>query len=114
MKGRGKKHLHVTPAEFARAAEARDFRWWQDHKELCERKNKRDSERIMPAHPKPKCQSVGHKFGTSGGCRKELAGLLPVANVVAVLFGFFIRGCFKSAGKNWKKRAFSEILGRDG
>ena len=66
MKGRGKKHLHKTPAEFAEAAETRDFWWWQDHQERCERKNKQDSERIMPAHPKPKRQSVGHKYPYHG------------------------------------------------
>ena len=53
MKGRKKKQLHQTPAEFTEASVARDFRWWQDHQERFERKNKRDSERIMPAHPRP-------------------------------------------------------------
>ncbi|MDO5464748.1 MAG: hypothetical protein Q4F40_07420 [Akkermansia sp.] len=53
MKRRGKKHLHETPAEFAEAEEVRNFRWWQDHQERFESKNKRDSERIMPSHPRP-------------------------------------------------------------
>ena len=63
MKGRGKKHLHETPAEFAEAAEARNFRWWQDHQERFESKNKRDCERIMPAHPRP-IRGIGDNYET--------------------------------------------------
>ena len=59
MKGRGKKRLHETPAEFAEAAEARAFREsrrqgaidWDEW----EREQRREQIRNMkmPSHPKP-------------------------------------------------------------
>ena len=63
MKRRGKKHLHETPAEFAEAAEARDSWYWQDYQQRFERKKKRDSERIMPAHPRP-IRGIGDNYET--------------------------------------------------
>lgn len=60
MKGRGKKHLHETPAEFAEAAEARAFRESRkSHAESWrewEREQRREQIRNMqmPSHPKPK------------------------------------------------------------
>ena len=60
MKGRGKKHLHETPAEFTEAAEARAAiearrgpHAWRDE---WEREQRREQIRNMqmPSHPKPK------------------------------------------------------------
>ncbi|MDO4751762.1 MAG: hypothetical protein Q4A24_06605 [Akkermansia sp.] len=72
MKGRGKKHLHETPAEFAEAAEVRAFRESRkSHAESWrewEREQRREQIRNMkmPSHPKPRRQSLGHKYPYHG------------------------------------------------
>ncbi len=72
MKGRGKKHLHETPAEFAVAAEVRAAiearkgpHAWRDE---WEREQRREQIRNMkmPSHPKPRRQSLGHKYPYHG------------------------------------------------
>ena len=72
MKGRGKKHLHETPAEFAEAYDRKRFInringhsedaiLYETEQEVSYRR-KEVRNMKMPAHPKPKPQRLKHKY----------------------------------------------------
>lgn len=79
MKGRGKKHLHETPAEFAEAAEVRAAiearkgpHTWRDE---WEREQRREQIRNMkmPAHRPPSPKIVGRAMATERLYESETA-----------------------------------------
>lgn len=79
MKGRGKKHLHETPAEFAVAAEVRAFRESRkSHAESWrewEREQRREQIRNMkmPAHRPPSPKIIGGAMATEVFYESETA-----------------------------------------
>ncbi len=79
MKGRKKKQLHQTPAEFARAAEVRAFRESRRQGAIdwaeWEREQRREQIRNMqmPSHPKPKPQRLKHKYPYHGDIHESEA-----------------------------------------
>ena len=79
MKGRGKKRLHETPAEFAEAAEVRAFRESRRQGDIdwdeWEREQRREQIRNMkmPVHRPPSPKIVGRAMATERLYESETA-----------------------------------------